>query len=474
MTMLRGWLLDFCYGCLLIAVGPLLCYRAWRKGKYRDGWREKLFGALPVRQSSAPSIWFHAVSVGEVLALEPLVAEFSRGRPPWDVVITTTTSTGYELARQRFADAAVHYFPLDFSWAVKRAVSRIRPSAVALVELELWPNFIEEVCRRNVPIMLLNARLSEKSFRGYRRLPSFLRSSLAKLSLVASQNETYSQRFEELGVPKEVIATTGSVKFDRGLKLVPRLDIETLRAELGLRADEKVLLAGSTHGLEERAILDCWLALKQDFEQLRLILVPRHRERFEDVAALISEEYGLPLLRRSRSKFRDIDASLKERWRQEVGKPTSSRPSPQPSPGGRESINSHEPVILLDTIGELATAWHLAGVGFVGGTLTSRGGQNMLEPAACGVPVVIGPGYRNFRDVVENLLEREAITVVENAGELQEALRQLLSDEKKRRLLVERAKEYVESQRGATMRTMDLVEQLLKDEKTELPKKRAA
>ncbi len=414
------WILNLVYVALLLAASPVLLYRRWVYGKYRDGWSEKLWGRLPERDGSRPCLWLHAVSVGEVLQLRPLMNLLTARRPGWDFVITTTTRTGLDVAKKEFAQHTVCYCPLDFSWAVRRAIARLKPSAIVLVELELWPNLVLTANRLGVPLALINGRVSEKSFRGYRRIRSLIARLLSGFELLAVQNEEYADRLRTLGAPSERLHLTGSIKFD-GVKS-DRSNAKTaeLRQFFGLRSDERVFIAGSTQAPEESFALDTWQTLRQEFPHLRLILVPRHKERFDEVAALVTSR-GLTLQRRSNDVRGDGD------------------------------------VLLLDTLGELGACWGLAEIAFVGGSLTQRGGQNMLEPAAFGAAVLFGPNTGNFRDLVEQLLARDAARVVRSADELTATVRTLLRDSATARDLGSRARDFVATQQGAAARTVDLL-----------------
>ena len=414
------WILNLAYVALLLAVSPVLLYRRWVHGKYRDGWSEKLWGRLPERDGSRPCLWLHAVSVGEVLQLRPLMNLLTAQRPGWDFVITTTTRTGLDVAKKEFAQHTVCYCPLDFSWAVRRAIARLKPSAIVLVELELWPNLVLTANRLGVPLALINGRVSEKSFRGYRRIRPLIARLLSGFELLAVQNEEYADRLRTLGAPSERLHLTGSIKFD-GVKS-DRSNAKTseLRQFFGLRSDERVFIAGSTQAPEESLALDTWQALRSEFPNLRLILVPRHKERFDEVAALVTSR-GLTLQRRSNDVRGDGD------------------------------------VLLLDTLGELGACWGLAEIAFVGGSLTQRGGQNMLEPAAFGAAVLFGPNTWNFRDIVEQLLARDAARVVRSADELTATVRTLLRDSAAVRDLGSRARDFVATQQGAAARTVDLL-----------------
>lgn len=414
------WLLNLAYVALLLAVSPVLLYRRWVHGKYRDGWSEKLWGRLPDRDGSRPCLWLHAVSVGEVLQLRPMMKLLTAQRPDWDFVITTTTRTGLDVAKKEFAQHTVCYCPLDFSWAVRRAIARIKPSAIVLVELELWPNLVLTAKRLGLPLALINGRLSEKSFRGYRRFRPFVGRLLNGFDLLAVQNREYADRLLALGAPSERLHLTGSIKFDGVLSDRANSKTAELRQFFGLRNGDKVFIAGSTQAPEESFALDTWRALRSEFPNLQLILVPRHKERFEEVAALVASR-SLSLQRRSNAD--------------------------------RETGDVH----LLDTLGELTACWGLADIAFVGGSLTQRGGQNMLEPAAYGAAVLFGPNTWNFRDIVEQLLARDAACVVRSPQELTATVRELLQQPLVAEELGRRASEFVATQQGAASRTVELL-----------------
>lgn len=422
--------LDAAYLIALALASPLLLFRSWKDGKYRDGWKEKVLGRAPRRIGNQPCLWLHAVSVGEVLLLKPILQEFARRHPEWDVVISTTTATGLDLARRVFPDYVTFYAPLDFSWATRRAIARIRPTALGLVELELWPNLIAAAKRSGASVALINGRLSARSFRGYRQLKGPLRSTLHRLDLVAAQTPEYAGRFRHLGIPESRIVITGSVKYD-GLESA-RDNAKTLqlRRELGLKPADVVFVAGSTMDGEEPAVLAAYRRAKAGHPRLRLIVVPRHPERFDRVAAAILDQ-GERLVRRSR-------------------------------PGVVEGTGRGEPVLLVDSIGELSAVWGLADLAFVGGSLfPGRGGQNMMEPAAYGASVLFGPHTQNFRSTVEQLLERAGAKVVADADDLASALIQDLEDPEAAEARGQAAREFVLAQHGATERTMSALDALL-------------
>lgn len=442
--MLLGWILNLVYAALLLAVSPWLVWRAVREGKYRDGWGAKFLGRLPKFEAGVPRLWFHAVSVGEVIQLEPVLRQLRLQCPDHEFVLSTTTRTGFDVAVRRYPELRVVYFPLDFTWSVAEALRRVAPSAVVLVELELWPNFLREAERRHIPVLLINGRVSERSFRGYLKIRPVLSRLLRRFALVVAQTETYRDRLVALGAASEVVHVTGSIKFDRVETDRGNRRTQELREYFGIGATEPVFIAGSTQEPEERFAVASYLAARQEFPGLRLILVPRHKERFDEVARLVAENYKLPLLRRS-----------------------TGVPSPAPSPAelsSRREASSDDassgepsPVLLLDTLGELSACWGLADVAFVGGSLTRRGGQNMIEPAGFGAVVLFGPNTSNFKDVVEHLLAANAATVVRDADELTARLLAALRQPEPAREQGARAQQFVASQRGATARTVELM-----------------
>ncbi|HXG12944.1 MAG TPA: 3-deoxy-D-manno-octulosonic acid transferase [Gemmataceae bacterium] len=422
------YLLNLGYLFALALLSPWLLYKVLTTGKYRRGLLSKSLGCTPPL-SPGRRAWFHGVSVGEIHLLRQVVARFRQRHPDWDCVISTTTDTGLEEARKRFPDLPVFYWPLDFSWAVRRALRRVRPDLVVLAESELWPNFLLAAGRQGVPVAVVNGRMSPRSLRRYRRLGPLARWLFARVDLFAMQTAAYADNVCRLGAAPERVQVTGNVKYD-GVetdRANPRT--QELRRLLNVRADDLVWVAGSTQAPEEEIALDIFRRAQADHPHLRLFLVPRQKERFDEVAALLRRS-GIPFVRRS-----------------------AVRPG-APSPC--------HPVILVDTIGELGALWGLADVAFVGGSLDGRrGGQNMIEPAAYGAAVVFGPHVWNFRDTAARLVEAGAAIQVPDAAALDTAVRRLLADAAARERLGAAARRLVLQQQGATERTMDLLDELL-------------
>ena len=442
-----GMLLNVVYLATLALALPWLVWQRLRHGKYREGWPARFLGKIPRRVGRARCLWLHAVSVGEVNLLAPILARFEKLHPDWECVISTTTQAGFALAQKRYAPRMVFYMPLDFTWAVRRAMRRIRPEILVLAELELWPNLIAAARCAGAKVAVINGRLGEKSFRGYRRIGWLARQTLAQVDLIAAQSEEYAQRFCALGADPRKVHVTGSVKFDGAA--TDRTNAATRRlADLaGIGAGDVVFLVGSTQHPEESLAIDLYRRVQPDHPRLRMILVPRHPERFEEVARLL-EKSGLAWQRRS---------ALGQRTRDRGQGTGDSERSSLPT---HHTALTTPPVLLVDAVGELAAWWGTAQIAFVGGSLGNRGGQNMIEPAAYGAAVAFGPNTWNFRDVVSLLLSREAAVVVRDAADLEAFVRRCVSDPQYAPSLGARAREVVERQIGAADATVQLLAQL--------------
>ncbi len=429
------WLLNTVYLLLLTVLSPFIAWRIVRHGRYRRGIAAKLLGRLPQSNDTRDVVWFHAVSVGEVIQLQKVVDEFRRQTADrFRVLVSTSTDTGFDLALTRFPECQVTWFPLDFSWAVRNALRSVQPSMVVLMELELWPNFLAACQRQHIPVSVINARMSERSQRGYSRLRSLMAPLFGQLALVAAQSQPNADRLQSLGVSVDRLRVTGSIKFDGVATDRRNPATEGLRKLFSLSQTETVFMAGSTQEPEERLALQTWLECRQEYPSLRLILVPRHRERFDDVAKLVRDA-GVVVVRRS----------LLE---------TSTRPT-------------SDAVILLDTIGELSACWGLADIAFVGGSFGNRGGQNMIEPAAFGAAVLFGPNTWNFRDVVQTFKEANACVQLDAPEELTTAVARLLADQTERQSLGNAARNALKSNSGATANTSSLLTEILDSRTTE-------
>jgi len=434
-SILRAWLLNGVYLTLILIALPWLVWAALKHGKYREGFGEKLFGLVPCREGTRDCVWLHAVSVGEVNLLATTLDEFKRRSPDLELVISTTTKAGYDLARRKYADHTVFYCPLDLSWAVRSAMRRLRPNLLVLAELELWPNLIQAAKQSGAAVAIINGRMGDKSFRGYHRLRWLVGPVLRQLDVIAAQNEEIAERFRQCGAESTQVVTTGSLKFDGAQTNRANAKTCELRSLAGFEDDAIVLLAGSTQEPEEAYALEIFQTLVEHHPNLRLILVPRHPQRFEEVAKLLDS----------------ADVEWQRRSKLEQTPPNNRVNTQSPSPR----------ILLVDTVGELGAWWGTATIGFVGGTFGARGGQNMLEPAAYGVATCFGPNTWNFRDIVAQLRAAEGIKVVQNYEELLQFVRQSLDDPQTAQQLGQRARDLVLSQQGATGRTVDLLLSLL-------------
>jgi len=427
---LTSLLLNLVYLILLVLISPWLLLRSIRTGRYRRHLREKLLGPNgPVIDSGRPVIWFHGVSVGEVHLLRQVVRAFRERHPDWQVVISATTDTGLAEARKHFADLSVVPYPFDFSWAVRRAIRRISPRLIVLAESELWPNFLRAANRAGVPVVVINGRMSPRTFGRYSKFPGLARRLLFnRVALFAVQSETYARHLRDLGIDPARVRVTGSVKYDGVAADRDNPKTRDLAQLLGITPSDLVWVAGSTHDPEERIVLNVCSQLRLRFANLKLILVPRAPERFEEVAQLV-ERAGMKCVRRSRLTGEAIPPDA---------------------------------VILIDTMGELAAAWGLATIGFTGGSLNnSRGGQSMIEPAGLGVPVMFGPHTWNFRDAVDGLLEVDGARLVRYEEQLHGEAARLLADASLRERIGSAARTFVHQQQGATARTLDMLDKVI-------------
>ncbi|PWG64895.1 lipid IV(A) 3-deoxy-D-manno-octulosonic acid transferase [Sediminicurvatus halobius] len=399
-----------------------LLWRSRRAPAYRRRWRERLgYGAaVPGRP-----LWVHAVSVGEVMAALPLIDAFRARHPDVPLLVTTTTPTGAERVADRLGQAVIHrYLPFDAPGAVRRFLDLAEPRLGIVMETEIWPNLIAAAEARGLPMVLANARLSARSARGYARFPALVRPALRGFAAVAAQTQADAERLCALGASPERVEVTGSVKFDQRLPAAQREAGQGLRAQLG--AGRPVWVAASTHEGEEIAALAAHRRLRDRLADAALILVPRHPERFDGVAAE-TRRAGWTPVRRSRGEVPDTDAA----------------------------------VFLGDTMGELPLYLAAADVVFMGGSLVAVGGHNMLEPAALGLPVLTGPQVFNFQAVAELLDEAAALRYVDDAESLATALAELLADAPERDRMGRAGAEVVAAHRGACERTLALVEPLL-------------
>jgi 3-deoxy-D-manno-octulosonic-acid transferase len=404
----------------LLLSSPWWLLRMATAGKYRAGLAERLGfvpSALRRIAHGRRVVWIHAVSVGELIAVSGLLAELERARPDLLLCISTTTRTGHTLARQRYGDERVFYFPLDFAFILRRYLRALAPQMLILVETEFWPNLLLQCASRRLPIAVVNARISDRSFPRYRRLRALWRPLLAHVSLFCAQSPQDAARLSEIGASPDRIRSLGNLKFD---VRAPQQTAFLANLRRHLPPSAPILVCGSTLDGEESALLDCLPALTTALPQLVCILAPRHPERFAAVAQLLTQR-GIPFVRRSQ-------------W----------LPAQPIAPAS---------VFLLDSVGELAAVYSLARVAFVGGTLVPTGGHNPLEPAQFAVPIVMGESYENFRSIVSSMLAANAIALVSRAT-LCSTLLQLLTDDAAATALGSAAQRVYQAESGATARTL--------------------
>ncbi|HYE99743.1 MAG TPA: 3-deoxy-D-manno-octulosonic acid transferase [Planctomycetota bacterium] len=413
-----GLLLDAAYAAAGLVASPWLLFKAFTDGRFRHRFGERL-GAAPRQDGTAPVLWVHAASVGEVNLVKPLVKRLLERRPGLRLHATTNTLQGWANAVKSWPDAPVSYFPIDFSPAVARALDRVRPSAVLLAELEVWPNFVAACVRRGIPVAVVNGRITERSFRRYRRFGWLFRPAFRALAAAGAQSEAHAERLRALGARPVV---TGNLKYDTSIGFDPEAEGARWRSDLGL-GDAPVLVAGSTHDPEERILVETYRRLQATYPRLRLVLAPRHLERVDEVK-------------------KAVEAADLRCYKKSLLHP--------PLPG--------DGVILLDTVGELSRLYSAATAVFIGGTFCARGGQNMLEPAALGKPIVSGPSLANFREIAGRLVDAGGMRVFDNPVEMGAALGQLLKEPERARAAGERARAAVEAGRGAIDATLRLLE----------------
>lgn len=414
---------------ILVVAGPFLLL----KKKARAGLKQKL-GFVPneikeISHKLEKCIWIHAVSVGEFNAVFPLVQKIKEEYPDAPVVISTTTATGQKIAIDKAESLAkIIYFPFDLTFAINPWLDVLKPACVIIVETELWPGFVQECTRRKISILSVNARISPSSFIWYRRFRYFFGPVLKQFSKIGVQSKNEKHRFINCGAREEQTEILGNIKLD-GLKPVPGTAINELASKLSLTEDDFVIVAGSTHEGEELALLSLVKALKNiedDKKPIKLIIAPRHPERFERVANIVNES-GFKLARYSQNG----------------------------------NMSDPESVYLLDVLGQLTTFYAVAKVAFVGGTIAPVGGHNVAEPYANEVPVFCGPNIQKTKDIANELLDCKALMLGKNKEDYTEIVKQLYLNESERLVLGERGSIWLKENQGACLRAFNMVQPYL-------------
>lgn len=396
------------------------------KGKFHRGFLLRL-GILPKGLILDRPVWIHAVSVGEAMAVRGLIEELRKVYPKKQFIISTVTPTGNKIARTIGKEGDfITYLPLDFSFIVQNVIDKINPSLFILAETEIWPNLIRCLSKKNIPIITVNGRISDGSFKGYLMIKFLVKPILKKIRLFCVQTERDAQRLECLGVTAQQIKITGNMKFDiAGLKA----DFPDYKQALGLRrAQDKLLVAGSTHPGEEEIILKVYRDLSGEFPDLRLLIAPRHPERAGYVERVAGKYNFNPV------RISNLDAQAQ--------------------------INPRT-VFILDTVGQLISFYAIADIVFVGGSLIKKGGQNILEPGALGKPVLFGPHMSNFRDIAQLFLNQKAAVMVHNPQELKTGIKYLLDNPDKAGELGEAAREVILENQGATLRNIQYIKEIM-------------
>jgi 3-deoxy-D-manno-octulosonic-acid transferase len=431
------FLYSLIYTLGVVILLPRFVYDAITKGKYAAGFRQRLGSLPPFDTKGRKVVWLHCVSVGEANAARPLAQKIKRDHPETSIVVSTTTRTGQEIARKAFSDSAdlVFYFPFDWRFTVRRALRRLKPSLVLLMETEIWFNFIREAYHTGAHVCIVNGRLSEKSFNRYTKIGKFMKRVLGYLDLALMQTKTDATRLMSLGARASKVKVTGNLKFDQEPIEHESNVAAALRDRFGVSSKIPLIIAASTHSPEEKWILDAFKELRRNAggASPRLLIAPRHPERFDEISELIRKG-GFTLACRSK-----------------------------PASGSDRTAE----VILLDIIGELRAAYQLAEIVFVGGSLIPHGGQSVLEPAAAGKAIVTGPHTANFMAVVEEFLKNDALIQLcaaserDVVAEVVKTISELLSDDARRRLLGANALGVMETNAGASLKTAEYLSPLL-------------
>lgn len=424
------------YSCLLVVLLPFIFMRLWWKGKtlpaYRQRWGERLgFYHTPLQ---AQSVWLHAVSVGELQAAVPLIKQLQQHYPQFPLLITTMTPTGSQRVKELFQFTnsspllpVQHvYLPYDTTDAVYRFLEAARPRLAILMETELWANLLDGCYQRKIPVLLLNARLSEQSARGYHKIAPFTQSMLQQINHIAAHHQEDAERFIALGAPAERVSVTGSIKFDLS---IPSKCLQQAAELKSTMLNRPVWIAASTHEGEETAVLAAFSALLSQFPDLLLILVPRHPDRFEKVAGLCREYLG---------QMHRAEAALARRSLNQAILPSTV-------------------IYLGDTLGELLMLYATADIAFIGGSLVNVGGHNPLEAIAVGVPVIVGRYFFNFSAIFPSLFALQCATSVHDEQELVAAVSHWLTAPNQRQQAQQKGQQFIQANRGATEKMMQLI-----------------
>ncbi len=426
-------LIDFIYLLAAAAYSPVVIYRAIRHKRYRTGWAQRFGRIIRKDRALKECIWLHAVSVGEVNAARTIIEELQNRFPDFEILISTTTDTGFARATALFAENLyVFYFPFDLSWVMRRAFRKIRPAICLLMELEVWPNFLSIAQQLNIPVVVVNGRISNKSFARYKKIKPIAKRIFRKITLVLAQTDEYAQRFKEIGCSDEKVIVTDSLKYDTA-QITDKVEgADALAAQLNIE-NQRLWVAGATGNDEEQILLDVYQNLKQQdqFSDLRLAIVPRKPERFDEVAQLI-EQTSLPLIRYSQLKDKTAPP-----------------------------VTSDQAIIFGDTMGDLRKFYSLATIIFVGRSLVPMGGSDMIEATALGKCTIFGPHAFNFKQTVDALLADQGAIMVKDEEDLLRTMQKCLSEPDFARRIARNGREVIKKNQGATAKAIEQIAKYL-------------
>ena len=427
---------DSLYLAASLLGSPYLIFKIITSKRYRSGLNQR-FGIIKERLSNKPGIWVHGASVGEVITAKSIIERIDEEFPEWETFISATTNTGFSVAEKTFLNKNIFYFPLDLSWITKKVILKKRPSFILLIELEIWPNFLISAFKKNIPVIIVNGRISNKSVKAYRtisRISKDFRNSLtSELNIFCARTELDAKRFRDLGIPGKQIFVTGTMKYDNIPTHIDKNISKELAKLLNIDDDDLILVGGSTHAGEEEILIRVFERLNKAYPNLKLILAPRHVERTREVYRLIEKAEFVPVLKTEaeRSDYK---------WQ-----------------------NTKREIILIDTVGDLEKIYSISNFVFVGKSLVPSGGQNMMEPAGMGNPVIFGPHTYNFEEEVDLLLKNSAAKEIETEEELFGTVEFFIRNPDAAKEMGLKAQKVVNEKRGATERNIEILREIIKN-----------
>src|SRR3989338_873260 len=421
---------------LLLTVSIILilgwCFLIWARGKYGRGfWQRMGYYSDEIKMGliNQSPIWIHAVSVGEVIASTSLIKSLRKEYPYIKIILSTVTDTGQQIAKEKIKEADyIIYFPFDFSWSVKRALNTINPIICIIMETELWPNFLREANKKAIPVAVINSRISERSFKRYRMISLFMKNVLESVTLFSMQTEDDAKRAIALGADKRNARVSGNIKYDNEFKEIEEENVKEIKNTLGVNNSDRIFIAGSTHPGEEEIIIRLYSNILKNYSDFRLVIAPRHIDRVGEVEEIVKRK-GLASVRKS-----------------EIRNPKSE---------------IQNPIIILDTIGELGSLYSIADIVFVGGSLIPHGGQNILEPAFYKKPVIFGKYMMNFQEIAKEMILSGGGIQVNNEEDLIREVGGLLNNKKKMIEIGEKGYQVIMKNRGALQKNLELIKDII-------------